>query len=101
MAWIGLKKIGSFFHLIFGSTRNTIFVLLFAILGISYIYVRMKNVELDYQIGELKRKSYQTFILNKELKAERANILSASSLKAMANRYELTAPSNKQILVIP
>ena len=101
MAWIGLKKIGGFFHLIFGSTRNTIFVLLFAVLGISYIYVRMRNVELDYQIGELKRKSYQTFILNKELKAERANILSASSLKAMANRFELTAPSNKQILVIP
>ena len=101
MAWIGLKKIGNFFHLIFGSTRNTVFVLLFAIMGVSYISVRMKNVELDYQIGELKKKSYQTFMANKELKAERANALSSVSLRGMAEKYDLHAPSNKQILVVP
>lgn len=101
MAWIGLKKIGNFFHHIFGSTRNTIFVLLFVVLGVSYIFVRMKNVELDYQVGELKKKSYQTFMLNKELKAERANALSASSLRAMAERNHLRPPNSKQIVVVP
>jgi len=96
-----LKKYLSFLvHTLFGSYRNTIFVVAFSILGVGYVMVRMSGVEQDYELHKLNLKYQQVNIRNKELKADRASLYSAERLKKLSATYNLSPPRQDQVIVI-
>lgn len=77
------------------------FVLAFSLIGILFVFIRMRGIELSYQYNEVNSKVDSVSISNKELKAHRAKLLNVNNLRAFADRFELKEPSSKQILVIP
>jgi cell division protein FtsL len=77
------------------------FVVAFTCLGILFVLIRMKGVEQDYHAHEVSNKIKQVTIENKELKADKARLLSTKNLKRMATKYKLKEPEEKQIIIIP
>lgn len=77
------------------------FVLTFFVLGLLFVLFRMKGVELDYKITAVNKDIEKVVLDNKELKAKRARLLSVKRLRKMANKYELSQPKQRQIIVLP
>ena len=77
------------------------FLLSGMILGILFVFVRMKGVEQNYKFNLLNKKNDKVVADNKELKAKMAKMTSVKNLRELARRFELKEPSAKQILVIP
>ena len=61
----------------------------------------MKGVELDYKLTELNKVIKTVELDAKELRAEKANLLSVQNLRRLAVKFNLKAPSSKQVIVIP
>ena len=76
-------------------------ILTLAVISILFVLFRMKNVELDYKINETNKKLDKALIQNKELKAEKARLLSVRRLKNLAKQNNLSEPKQSQIIVIP
>lgn len=76
-------------------------VISFSILGILFVLIRMKGVEQDYKLNEIVKKSKILKIENKELKADRASVLSVKKLKSFAKENNLKEPDEKHIIIIP
>lgn len=94
------KYIKTLVFTIFGSLKNTIFFSLFIILAVSFVVVRMKGIELDYAVHLANKEYKEINIKNKELKAERASLLSVDRLRKVSSEYNLTAPTQNQVIVI-
>ena len=77
------------------------FVLTFATLGILFVLFRMKGVEVDYQISALNKDVEKVELENKELKAQRAKLLSVGKLEGMAKKYGFDRPKQSQIIIVP
>ncbi len=93
------KLLGHLGRALFDSSRLP-FVLPLVVLAFIFVFFRMKNVELDYQISELKEKKKKTELVGKQLKASHAKLFSTGNLRKMANRHGLTLPTSSQIIVI-
>ncbi len=76
------------------------FTLLFSTLLILFVTFRMKSVEQTYQMNHLVKQVENSHIQNKELKAQRAKLLSAQNLKFFAEQFELKEPTADQIILI-
>lgn len=76
-------------------------VISFSILGILFVLIRMKGVEQDYRLNEIVKKTKVLKIENKELKAQRASVLSVKKLKGFARENKLEEPDEKHIIIIP
>lgn len=61
----------------------------------------MKGIEQDYKFNELTKKIKVQKIENKELKAQRARMLSIKRLKAYSKKFNLKEPDEKHIIIIP
>ena len=83
------------------SSETLPFVLTFTFLGIFFVLIRMKGIEQDYQYNELSKAIEQSRAENKELKAERARMLSVKNLRFFAKQFNLQEPDEKQIVIIP
>jgi hypothetical protein len=70
-------------------------------LGVMFVLFRMKGIEQDYRFSDLAKKIKIEETENKELKAERARMLSIKNLKGFAKRYKLKEPNEKHIIIIP
>lgn len=75
-------------------------VLCFGVMGFLHIYLRMQNVEKDYAINEIRSKNKKLSLVNKELKAKKAKMLSVKNLRSYAQKYKLEVPKREQIVVI-
>ncbi len=73
----------------------------FSVLGIMFVLVRMKGVEQDYSFNEIEKRTKIQRVQNKELKARRARELSMKKLKAFADKYDLSEPDEKRIIIVP
>jgi len=80
-------------------TLPLIFVV--SIIGIMFVLIRMKGIEQDYAYNEIAQRIKIQKVKNKELKAERAKELSVKNLKAYADKFSLTEPDEKRIILIP
>jgi hypothetical protein len=76
------------------------FVLMFFVIGFSFVLFRMKGVDLDYKIAGLRKDIEYTTQESKELKAKKARLLSVKRLRKLASKYGLAQPKQKQIIVI-
>ena len=83
------------------SSKGLPIVMAFVCLAVFLVLVRMKGIEQDYKYNELVKQIDRVNIDNKELKAKKASYISVRKLRAMAKKYNLKEPSNKQIIVIP
>lgn len=100
-----MKKVKTLFFkfikLIFGNLRNAFISLGLIICAVLFIFIRMRGVEQDYALNKLNDKHSQINLKNKELKAERAILMSPNNLKQIATQYKLNQPGPHQIIVIP
>ena len=76
------------------------FVLIFFMIGFSFVLFRMKGVDLDYKIADLRKDIEYVGQEGKELKARKARLLSVKRLRKLASQYGLAQPKQKQIIVI-
>lgn len=81
--------------------RTLPFIFTMAILGMAFVFTRMKGIEQDYQYSDLNKQIREKQLENKELKAERARELSIKKLRSFAKKFNLNEPSENHIIVIP
>lgn len=77
------------------------FTLSFVTLTILFVAFRMKGIDQAYQLNTQNTWIEKSVILNKELKAQRAKLLSVQKLRSIANANGLKEPSSEQIILIP
>ncbi|MBF0207147.1 MAG: hypothetical protein HQK53_09685 [Oligoflexia bacterium] len=94
------EGVRSIVQLVGNSTVLPIFLTLF-LLCLLVVLFRMKRIELDYRYYEIKQMIANASIKNKELKAQRANLLSVESLGMIAKKYKMDRPKDEQILIVP
>lgn len=83
-----------------GVLRTVLILSIFGVLGFFHIYFRMQCVEKDYALNEIREKTKKVSLINKELKAKKAELLSVKNLRSYARRYKLEVPNREQIIVI-
>ena len=89
------------FKRIFLSSQGLPIFALLALLTIGFVVFRMKSIDYDYRTNEVNTSLEREHIENKDLKAKRARLLSTRNLHELAKKYNLTEPSQKQIVVVP
>lgn len=86
-------------YILTSQTMPLIFVL--STIGILFVLIRMKGIEQDYKFNELTKQVKIEKVENKELKAQRARMLSIKKLKAYSKKFNLKEPNEKHIIIIP
>lgn len=86
-------------YILTSQTMPLIFVL--STIGILFVLIRMKGIEQDYKFNELTKQIKIQRIENKEIKAQRARMLSINKLKAYSKQFKLEEPDEKHIIIIP
>ncbi len=86
---------------IFTSTQGFPIFLTLTVLAVMFVLFRMKSVEMDYQLADINREVDQVTLYNKELKAQRAQLLSVNRLRELASRHNFKQPRKDQIIVVP
>lgn len=86
-------------YILTSQTMPLIFVL--STIGILFVLIRMKGIEQDYKFNELTKQVKIEKIENKELKAQRARMLSVKKLEAYSKKFKLKQPDEKHIIIIP
>ena len=77
------------------------FTLTFSCMAVLFVTIRMKSIEQAYQLNGLNQLIDKAVVQNKELKAERARMLSVKNLHALAEKFNLKEPGPEQIILIP
>ncbi len=77
------------------------FTLIFTCMAVLFVTIRMKSVEQAYQLNGLDNAIDKALVQNKELKAQRARMLSVQRLREYAEKFNLKEPGPEQIILIP
>ncbi len=77
------------------------FTLTLTCMAVLFVTIRMKSVEQAYQLDSLETSLSKAVVQNKELKAQRARLLSVQRLRDLAERFNLKEPGPEQIILIP
>lgn len=83
------------------SSRGFPLILTFTMLGILFVLFRMKGIEMEYKLSDINRTIDNVSLENKELKAQKARLLSVNQLNQLAKKFDLKQPGQGQIIVIP
>src|SRR5690606_7770201 len=86
-SWKENKVIQTLFH-----PRILPFTLTFTCMAVLFVTIRMKSVEQAYQLDGLDNAIEKSLVLNKELKAQRARMLSVQRLRDYAEKFNLKEP---------
>lgn len=95
------ESIGNRIKGILLSSQGLPIVLSLVVITVLFVLFRMKGIELNYEIANVKKEVERVKIEGKELKAKKARLLSVSNLRKMARRYNLAQPKQHQIIVVP
>jgi hypothetical protein len=77
------------------------FTLTFSCLAVLFVTIRMKSIEQAYLFDSLDSNLNKVLIQNKEIKAQRARMLSVQRLRDFAEKFNLKEPGPEQIILIP
>lgn len=77
------------------------FILAFTFLGILFVLIRMRGIEQDYKLNEISKLIKKRTLENKELKADKARLLSIKQLELFASKHGLKEPDENHIIIIP
>ena len=94
------SKLGQNVKSFFLSNQVFPFVLIFFVIGISFVLFRMKGVDLDYKIADVRKDMNYAIQEGKELKAKKARLLSVKRLRSLASKFDLIQPKQSQIIII-
>lgn len=83
------------------SSRGFPLILTFTMLGILFVLFRMKGIEMEYKLSDINRNIENVGLENKELKAQKARLLSVNQLGLFAKKFDLKQPGQGQIIIIP
>lgn len=95
------KTSENLFKKIFLSSQGLPIFALLALIIIGFVVFRMKSLDYDYRTNEMNTALDRAHIENKDLKAKKARLLSTRNLREIAQKHNLTEPSQKQIIVVP
>ncbi|MEX0798178.1 MAG: hypothetical protein WEB87_02450 [Bacteriovoracaceae bacterium] len=95
------NEIKVFFSKYVFTSQTLPFVFIFSVLGILFVLIRMKGIEQDYKFNEVSKALKVKEIENKELKADKAKMLSVKHLKGFAKKFDLKEPDENHIIIIP
>jgi hypothetical protein len=70
-------------------------------MAVLFVTIRMKSIEQAYQLDGLANAMDKALVQNKELKAQRARMLSVQHLRDYAEKFNLKEPGPEQIILIP
>ncbi len=77
------------------------FTLTFSCMAVLFVTIRMKSIEQAYQLDGLASVMDKALVQNKELKAQRARMLSVQHLREFAVKFNLKEPGPEQVILIP
>ncbi|MBY0516015.1 MAG: hypothetical protein K2P81_03830 [Bacteriovoracaceae bacterium] len=77
------------------------FTLTFSCMAVLFVTIRMKSIEQAYQLDGLANAMDKAIVENKEIKAQRARMLSVQRLREYAEKFNLKEPGPEQIILIP
>jgi len=97
----GDHPIKNFFNRYILTSQTFPLVCVLATLGVMFVLIRMKGLEQDYRFNDLAQKIEIERNENKELKAERARMLSIKNLRSFSKKYKLKEPDDKHLIIIP
>lgn len=83
------------------STQGLPLILMYLTLAVLFVVFRMKSVELDYRLVELNQEITKKKLLEKEIAANKAELLSTNNLRELAKLHNLKPPKQTQIILIP
>jgi hypothetical protein len=95
------NEIVTFLNQFVFNTKTLPIVISITFIGVMFVLIRMKGIELDYKYNEIAKKTKVKQLENKELKADRARVLSVKKLKGFAKENNLKEPDEKHIIIIP
>jgi len=95
-SWKENKVLQTLFH-----PRILPFTLTFSCMAVLFVTIRMKSIEQAYQLDGLANATEKAIVQNKELKAQRARMLSVQHLRDYAEKFNLKEPGPEQIILIP
>ncbi len=95
-SWTDNKVVQTLFH-----PQVLPFTLTFACMAVLFVTIRMKSIEQAYHLDGHDRALEKAWVENKELKAQRARMLSVRRLREFAEKYGLKEPGPEQIILIP
>ena len=75
-------------------------LLAFFTISILFVLFRMKGVEMDYRLSDVNKDIKRISLENKGHKAEKAKLLSSKRLRRLAKKYNLSPPSQEQIIIV-
>ncbi len=73
----------------------------FCLLGFCFVLTRMKRIEQDYAYNDIRKNLLEVSGKIKELRAEKAELLSIKNLREIAKNYKLKEPDHNHIILIP
>ena len=91
--------LGFFGRIFFNSIGLPLFLSL-TLLAMLFVLFRMKGVELDYEINRADKNIAKLQMKNKDLRAQKAKLLSPHHLRDIAKQYDLNQPKQEQIIVV-
>lgn len=77
------------------------FTLTFSCMAVLFVTIRMKSIEQAYSLNTVDQMIDKAVVQNKELKAQRARMLSVQRLHEYADKFNLKEPGPEQIILIP
>ncbi|MGB0453796.1 MAG: hypothetical protein ACPGJV_08770 [Bacteriovoracaceae bacterium] len=75
-------------------------LLIFFVLAIMLVMLRMKSIDLGFELSTQNKEYEKVLAVNKDLRAKRASLLSANNLKKLAKKHKLKEPKAKQLIII-
>lgn len=83
------------------SAQGFPFILSLTVVSILFVLFRMKGVEQDYLNNTLSKEIDQTEVDGKELKAQKARLLSVKNLRGYAQNFDMKEPKQSQVIIVP
>jgi len=66
----------------------------------SFVFVRMKTLEVRYKVSKVQKTFRKIEDENKILKAKKAELLAPNRMRKLANEFDLHTPKEEQVIVI-
>ena len=83
------------------SSQGLPIVLTLTVISVLFVLFRMKGVETDYKVNTVNAKIEKARLENKELKAQKAGLLSIGNLRKLAKNTDLPNQSRGRLSLFP
>jgi hypothetical protein len=76
-------------------------ILLIVVSSFILILFRMKSIEQDYAMNEIKKNMEESKVKYKELYSKKEKFLSIGNLRKLSKKFDFKEPTSDKIIVVP